>query len=154
VSDSGALCSCGARGCLETFCSGTAIARRGQEWAARRPEGVARLLELSGSTAENISARAVVEAATEGDAAAGQIIRETARWLARALLTLIRLLNPDRIILGGGVAQAGNVLVGPVYEYLEELGSPTLNPSTEIVLAELGTYSALYGAAVLASEVA
>jgi glucokinase len=154
VSDAGALCACGARGCLETFCSGTAIAQRGREWAIRRPEAVARMLELSGGAAEDITSRAVVQAAAEGDVAAGRIIREAARWLSRALLTVIRIVNPEKIILGGGVAQAGKVLLDPVHESLEELGSPSIRYSTEIVLAELGTYSALYGAAALALEVA
>ena len=152
VSDSGVVCSCGARGCLETFCSGSAIAQRGREWAVRRPESVARMIELSGGSADQITAKAVVQAAAEGDTAAGRIIREAARWLARALLTVIRVLNPDRIILGGGVALAGNVLLEPVHESLEELSSPTIHYSTEIVLAELGSNSPLYGAAAMALE--
>jgi len=152
VSDSGVICSCGARGCLETFCSGQAIAQRGREWAARRPDSVARMIELSGGNPDEITARAVVQAAAEGDLAAGHIIREAARWLARALLTVIRLINPDKIVLGGGVAQAGILLLGPVREVLEEYRSPSIRYSTEIVLAELGVYSPLYGAAALALE--
>jgi glucokinase len=154
VSDSGALCSCGARGCLETFCSGIAIARRGQEWATRRPESVARMIELSGGVIENITAQAVVQAAAEGNTAAQEILREIGRWLGRALLVVIRLLNPDKIVLGGGVAQAGKLLLDPVHEALEELKSPTIRYSTEIVLAELGTLSPLYGAAALALQTA
>lgn len=152
VSDSGATCSCGAKGCLETFCSGTAVSLRAREWAARRPEAVARMVELSGGSAENITARAVAQAAVEGDTIAASIIREAARWLARAVLTVIRVMNPDKIILGGGVAQAGKVLLDPVHEHLGELGSPSIAYSTEIVLAELGSYSPLYGAAALALE--
>ncbi len=154
VSDSGVVCSCGGRGCLETFCSGRAIAQRGQDWAARRPERVVRIVELSGGRAEQITAQAVVQAAAEGDLAAAQILREVARWLARALLIVIRLVNPDRIVLGGGVAQAGSVLLTPVHEFLEDLGSPSIGYSTEIRLAELGLYSPLYGAAALALEIA
>jgi len=154
VSDSGALCSCGARGCLETFSSGTAIARRGQEWAARRPESVARMIELSGGVIENITAQAVVQAAAEGDTAAEEILRESGRWLGRALLVVIRLLNPDKIVLGGGVAQAGKLLLDPVHQALEELRSPAIWYSTEIVPAELGTLSPLYGAAALALQMA
>ncbi len=153
VSDSGVVCSCGGRGCLETFCSGTAIAQRGREWAARRPERVARIVELGGGKADSLSAKAVFQAAAEGDMAAVQIIREAARWLARALLMVIRILNPDRVILGGDVAQAGAVLLSPVREFLEELGSPSIGYTTEIVLAELGSDSSLYGAAALALDI-
>jgi len=112
------------------------------------------MVELSGGTAGDITCKGVVQAAAEGDVAASRIIREAARWLARALLTVIRIVNPDKIILGGGVAQAGNILLDPVHEFLEELGSPSIRYSTEVVLAELGTYSALCGAAALALEVA
>ncbi len=152
VSDSGTVCSCGATGCLETFCSGTAIARRGREWATRRPEGVARMIELSGGDAENISAKAVFQAAAEGDIPAAQIISEAARWLARAILTVIRVLNPEKIVVGGGVAQAGLLLLGPLRGFLQEMSSPALSFSTEIVQAELGPYAPLYGAAALALE--
>jgi glucokinase len=153
VSDTGALCSCGARGCLETFCSGPAIAQRGQEWATRRPDSVARLIEISGGVIEKITARAVIQAASEGDMAAERILREAGRWLGRALLVVIRLLNPDKIILGGGVAQAGKLLLDPVLEALDEQRSPTIRYSTEIALAELGVFSPIYGAAGLALEV-
>lgn len=153
VSESGVLCSCGARGCLETFCSGAAIAQRGREWAIRRPEGMDRMIELSGGgSPENITAKAVLQAAAEGNVAATHILRETTRWLARGLLTVIRILNPDKIILGGGVAQAGKVLLDPVQEHLGELASPTIGYSTSIVLADLGSNSALYGAAAIALD--
>lgn len=152
VSGSGALCSCGGHGCLETFCSGSAIAARGREWAVRRPERVERILELSGGKAELVSAKAIVQAAAEGDQAAAQILQEVAQWLARALIIVIRLINPDRIILGGGVAQAGEVFLAPVRESLGALASPTVGYTTEVVLAELAEYSPLYGAAALALD--
>jgi glucokinase len=154
LSDTGALCSCGARGCLETFCSGTAIAQRGQELAARRPESGARMIELSGGVIENITAQAVVQAAAEGNPGAEGILLEVGRWLGRALLIVIRLLNPDIIVLGGGVAQAGRVLLDPVRTGLDELKSPAIRSTTEIVLADLGMFSPLYGAAALALEAA
>lgn len=154
VSNSGAVCACGARGCLESFCSGTAIAAGAREWAARRPESIGRLLELSGGRVENISSRAVAQAAAEGDSMAVGIIQETARWLARAILVVVRVLNPDKVVLGGGVARAGNVLLRPVTESLREMASPSLEYSTEIVLAELENYSPLYGAAAMAMELA
>ncbi|MBZ5561066.1 MAG: ROK family protein [Acidobacteriia bacterium] len=150
VSDSGAPCSCGARGCLEVFCSGTAIAERGREWGRRRPEGVARMIELSAGQVEEITAKTVALAAAEGDPTAVTIMKEVGRWLARGVLTIVRIVNPDRVVLGGGVSQAGVVLLNPVREALQEFESPTIKYSTEIVLAELGTLSPLYGAAAVA----
>jgi glucokinase len=152
VSESGVTCACGARGCLETFCSGSAIALRGREWAERRPERASRLLELSGGNVDDITAHAVAQAAAEGDTMALGIIHESARWLARVILTLIRIINPDKIILGGGVAGAGELLLGPVRESLQDFASPTVGYSTEIVLAGLGNYSPLYGGAAMAID--
>jgi glucokinase len=154
VSDSGVACVCGGRGCLETFCSGTAIALRGREWVDRRPESADRMLKLSGGQVENITARAVAEAAAAGDSMAIGIIEESAHWLARGLLMIVRVLNPDKIILGGGVARAGNVLLDPVRESMREFSSPTLSYSTEVALAELENYSPLYGAASMALDLA
>ena len=93
-------------------------------------------------------------AALEGDSVARSIVQESARWLGRALLTVIRILDPDRIVLGGGVALAGSVLLDPVRDTMREFGSPSIGYSTEIVLAELENYSPLYGAAAMALDLA
>ncbi len=152
VSESGVVCSCGAKGCLETFCSGRAIAERGKEWARRRPDSVERVLEMSGGNVDQITAKSVVQAAMEGDSVALSILQEAGRWLGRALLTVIRIVDPDRIVLGGGVAQAGNVLLGPVRDAMQQFSSPSIGYSTEIVLAELENFSPLYGAAAMALD--
>ncbi len=150
VSDSGARCSCGGRGCLESFSSGAAIEARAREYAERRPERVERMVELSGGS--EITAKGLMQAAAEGDAAATNILRETTRWLARGLLMVIRILNPDIIVLGGGVAQSGAVLLDGLHGSLNELASPTIIYSTEIVTAALGSYSPLYGAVAMGLE--
>ena len=151
LSDSGERCSCGGRGCLESFSSGRAIETRAREWAERRPERVERIVELSGGAP--ITAKGVMQAAAEGDVAAAHILRETSRWLARGLMMVIRILNPDLIVLGGGVAQSGPVLLDTLHAFLDELSSPTITYSTEIVTAALGNYSPLYGAAALALDI-
>ena len=152
VSETGVLCTCGARGCVETFCSGTAIANRAREWASRRPESAARLVELSGGNRENITAQAVAMAAAEGDPIAVEMVKESALWLARALLIVIRILDPDKIVLGGGVARAGKVLLDPLQEAMRPMASPSLPATTAVVPAELENYSPLYGAAALAMD--
>jgi predicted NBD/HSP70 family sugar kinase len=107
---------------------------------------------LSGGKVENITALAVVQAAIQGDLAAAQILQEIARWLARALMIVIRLVNPGKIVLGGGVWQAGTALLNSVRENVAEMASLSLEQSTKIVLAELGAHSPLYGAAALALD--
>jgi glucokinase len=159
ISDSGMPCSCGAVGCLESFCSGSAIAERGKESGWRRGDGLSRrayghamACPYRGEQGEGITAKEIVQAASEGDAGALHIVQEAAGWLARGLLTVIRILNPDRIILGGGLTLAGQVLLGPLHQCLAGLASPTIGYSTEIVIAELGTYSPLYGVATMATD--
>ena len=151
VADSGSLCSCGGRGCLESFSSGAAMESRALEWAKRRPEHVERMLELSGGP--EITAKGLMLAAAEGDQAANQILKETARWLAHGILMIIRILNPEVIVLGGGVGQSGELLLKALRSSLEGLASPTITYSTETVTAALGTYSALYGAAAMGIDV-
>ncbi len=147
ISDSGSLCSCGGRGCLESFSSGAAMESRALEWSKRRPEHVERMLELSGGP--EITAKGLMMAAAEGDQPANQILKETARWLAHGILMIIRILNPEVIVLGGGVGQSGELLLKTLRNALDEIASPTITYSTEIVSATLGTYSALYGAAAI-----
>lgn len=154
VSEAGGVCSCGGRGCLETFCSGTAIALRAQGFAQRKPDVVPRILELSGDDPLKVTAEMVFTAAAEGESGAIYIVSEAARWLARGLMMIIRLIDPERIVLGGGVARAGQDLLGPVKSNLDQLASPSLIVSTVISLPELGDLSPLYGAAALAAEVA
>ena len=152
VSDAGALCSCGGRGCLETICSGTAIGLRGRGLARRKPEVMARSLELASGDPERITAEVVFDAASEGERSAQFIVREAARALAKALLISIRILNPEVIILGGGVALAGKALLDPVHEFLDEFSAPMLEHSTRVALAELEKHSPLYGAAAIALD--
>ena len=154
ISEAGNTCACGAVGCLESFSSGWAIAERGREWRRRRGDSLAALGDSSRSRSEGITAREIAQAAAQGDPADLEIMRAAARSLARGLLTVIRILNPDRIILGGGLIQAGAVLLDPLRESLAKLASPTIGYSTEIVAAGLGAYSPLYGAAAMALDLA
>lgn len=150
MADSGPKCDCGSRGCLESFSSGSAIGQAAREWAERRPDRTLRMVELAGGEVERVTAKEVALAAAEGDPTARRIFLDAGGWLGRGLLTIIRIVNPDMIVLGGGVAQAGKLLLDPIHDVFEARKSPALPVTTEIVIAELGTYSALHGAAALA----
>jgi glucokinase len=151
--DSDSLCTCGLySGCTEALSSGRSLDRKAREFAASHPREAARIIELAGGRAENVTARDLARAAEEGDPAAAALFNEAIGWLARALLIAIRLLDPDKIVLGGGVAQAGDFLLRSIDRQLKRWWSPQFPYSTEIVLAELGNYSPLYGAAALALE--
>ncbi len=152
MADSGPRCNCGARGCLEAFSSGSAIGQAAREWASRRSDAMLRMVELAGGDVERVTAKEVAQAAAEGDPIARRIFHDAGRWLGRGLTTVIRIVNPDKIVLGGGVSQAGKLLLDPIHEVMEERKSPALPVTTEVVIAELGTNSALYGAVALALD--
>ncbi len=143
-------CCCGVTGCLESIASGTAIGRFAQERAAGRvsgPGAMDRIIELAGGQVENITAKAVLQAMAQGDEAGVSIAQIAAAALSRGLVAVIRLLSPDRIVLGGGVAQAGEPFLSLVRGSLSQFDTASFPARTPVVLAELGEDSPLYGAA-------
>ncbi len=150
VQTDGPLCACGNPGCLERMASGTNIARRAVEMLAARPSEGAVLRRIAGGGAP--TAAMVFAAAREGDELAREIREETAEYLAIGIGSILHILAPQAVVLGGGVAQAGEELLAPLrrglathvhYVPLDRIG---------IVAAELGHDSALLGAMTLASE--
>lgn len=107
VDPNGPRCNCGARGCLETFIGGPALARLGRQ--AAQTEAHTLLQQYS-----SITAKEVYEAAQAGDAAANQIVEQAGIYLGRALQQLIMFYDVDCIVLGGGVARAGNAFLQPL----------------------------------------
>jgi glucokinase len=141
-------CACGRRGCLEAYASGTNIARRAREAVAR---GEASSL-ASLASREALTARDVVEAASAGDALAHRVWEDTTRMLGSAVATILDVLNPELVVLGGGVTNAGDMLLGPVREVaLREAMAPAAG-SAEIVLAALGERLGIVAAASVALD--
>ncbi len=139
----GPVCNCGRRGCLEAVASGTAIAKQAQRALARGARTRLRALRGAG---RNLSAELVVEAARAGDRVAIAILAEAGGVLGRALGSLINLLNPELIILGGGVSQAGPLLTGPMRASLKQSSFPEPRAAARIVRARLGQDAGLVGA--------
>lgn len=132
----GPRCSCGNRGCLEAVASGTGIARRARVlMQGRRRPG-----------ATPVSAEWVVTAARAGDRLAAAVLIEAGTALGRALGSLVNLLNPEVIILGGGVSQAGRLLMSPMRASLADASFPEARAATRIVRARLGQDAGLVGA--------
>ncbi len=104
----GPVCGCGARGCLEALASGTAIARRGEELVTRGESKVlAELREREGP----VTAEMMKRAADLGDAAGREAFRQGGHYLGVALASYVNIFNPQAILIGGGVAQAGDLLM-------------------------------------------
>ncbi len=147
----GRLCGCGNRGCWEQYASGSALVAEAREFARRSPGAAVRLLQLSGGTPEGIKGPEVTAAAREGDAAALQCFDIIGRWLGEGLADLAAILDPGCFVLGGGVSEAGDLLLAQTRAAFENsLTGRQYRPHAPVVLAELGPEAGMIGAADLA----
>jgi glucokinase len=139
--------NCPNRGCLETFASGTALAREGRAAAEREPESaLGRALAEGGK----IDGKAVTDAAMGGDRVAAAVVAEAGHRLGAGLSSLANIFEPEVIVLGGGVATAvGELMLGPAREQLRSRALPPMN-ETPVKLAELGVEAGMIGAAEMA----
>jgi glucokinase len=146
----GRACGCGNLGCWEQYASGSALVRAAREVAHERKEDARRLLQLAGSL-ENIDGPTVTMAANEGDTAAIDCFDEIGRWLGQGMADLAAVLDPGRFVVGGGVADAGELLLRPAREtFGHSLSGRGHRPAPDIVAAQLGSDAGLIGAADLA----
>jgi glucokinase len=151
VEEGGRRCGCGSRGCWERYASGTALVREAVELATVSPATSARLLELAGGQPEHITGRDITRAAQEGDEAALECFSVIGMWLGHGMAALAAAFDPGMFVLGGGVAEAGEVLRAPTARALEErLTAPSYRPWPRVTMAELGSSAGIVGAADLA----
>jgi glucokinase len=149
----GLLCGCGNYGCWEQYASGSALLREARALARSQPQLAKRLLELAGGDPEAIIGRMVTQAAAEGDGSARGLLAELGRWLGEGIADLANVLDPAAVVIGGGVSEAGDLLLGPAREAYEALLSAgSHRPHLQIVAAELGNDAGLIGAADLARQ--
>jgi glucokinase len=147
----GRICGCGNRGCWEQYVSGNALVAEAREFARRSPGAAAALLQLAGGSAEGIDGPAVTQAALEGDNVALRCFEIVGHWLGTGLADLAAILDPGCFVIGGGVSEAGDLLIGPARAAFESgLTGSAYRPLAEIKLAEMGTDAGLIGAADLA----
>ncbi len=137
--ENGRQCNCGRRGCLENYASATGIVRTAEEVLEKSTEP-------SMLKSENLSAKAVFDAAAEGDRAALKTVDIFGRYLGRALANIATIVDPEVIVLGGGVVRAGEIVRATVEKYYRESAFKTVR-ETRIVLAELANDAGMYGAA-------
>ena len=148
VAEDGALCACGNTGCLETSFGGAALARRATEAAlAGSSPRLAESLAKDGQ----LTAVTVGAAAAAGDAVAMDLIRVGARSLGRVLAGLVSFLNPGLIVIGGGLAGLGHVVLAEVRSVVYRQSLPLATGNLPIVLSEVGDWAGVIGAAHLVS---
>lgn len=151
VDPNGPVCSCGNTGCLEAVFSGAGLARDATV-AARsgNSPALAERLTANGS----LSARDVADGAAEGDVACIQLIRDGGHRLGSVLASLVSFANPSMIVIGGGLAQLGHLLLAEIRSAVYRRSLPLATGNLPVVLSELGSRAGVTGAAVLASRVA
>jgi len=151
VIEGGLRCGCGNRGCWEQYGSGRALVRDAQDFARISPSLAQRMLELAGGDPEKITGPEVTRAAQEGDPAALEIYRVIAGSIGYGMADLAAALDPAVFVIGGGVADAGELLREPVEKaYLERLTGRGRRPLAKVLIAQLGGEAGIVGAADLA----
>lgn len=151
VIEGGLRCGCGNRGCWEMYGSGRALVREAREMARISPSLSARMLELAGGDPEKITGPEVTQAAREGDPAALEAFRVVAGSIGFGVADLAAILDPAVFVIGGGVADAGEMLREPIERaFHERLTARGRRPTARVVLAQLGGEAGMVGAADLA----
>ncbi|MEU8297212.1 ROK family glucokinase [Micromonospora sp. NPDC048909] len=150
----GHQCGCGRLGCIEQYASGSALVRFARAAARQEPNRAAALLELAGGEAEAITGPMVTAAAKGGDPISAEAFAQVGRWLGTSLADMAQILDPQVLVVGGGVIDAGDLLMGPTRRsFTESLAQRSRLPVAEILPAELGNRAGVIGAADLARRI-
>ena len=148
VDPKGLPCPCGRRGCWERYASGSGLRRIARE--AALAGRAAKVMALAGGDADALRGEHVVRAAEEGDGEANEMLGELAWWLALGLANLANVLDPELIVVGGGLAAAGATFLEPTRRaFFDQLEGSSVRPRIDIVAAELGDRGGAVGAAVV-----
>lgn len=151
VDPHGPPCPCGQRGCWERFASGSGLGSLAREAAAVHPLG--RMAELAGGDPESVRGEHATAAAAEGDREAVAVMATFGRWVALGLASLANIFDPQLFVLGGGLVEAGEILLAPVRDaFTGMVLAGAHRPAIAIVAAALGEHAGAIGAALLAGE--
>ena len=143
----GVPCTCGNNGCVERYCSATALIRTAQQECYAFPDSL--MMKKAEGDPEKINARIVIDSAKEGDEPALRVFASFARYLAMAINNITAFMDPDMIVLGGGVSNAGKFLLDAVNALLPRFQMFKALPIPTLALASLGNEAGIIGAAML-----
>lgn len=144
----GPICGCGDRGCLEAYASGPSIVAMAQEYIKGGKSTRYRELAQDGE----ITPYLVAKAAQEGDPVAKRIFQIVGSYIGIGLTSVINLLNPEKVIIGGGVADAGDILFDPIKKTIKDRAMAVAGSAVEIVPAQLGNSAGVIGASLLVTN--
>jgi glucokinase len=146
----GRLCACGNRGCWEQYASGTALGQTAREVALTSRAAAGRLLERVDGRAERLTGEDVARTAADGDPLALELVTEVGTWLGQGIADLAAVLDPEVVVIGGGVSVLGELVLGPARTRLDRaLPGRGFRPGPRVVAAQLGAQAGLIGAADL-----
>ncbi|CAG0938708.1 glucokinase [Candidatus Brocadiaceae bacterium] len=140
IQTDGPQCKCGNRGCVEVYASATGMVRRFKELLK---SGIPSLLKVS----SEITAKMINDAALQGDKASLDVIEETGRYLGIALINIMHVLNPEMIVLAGGMIGSGELLMNPIRQITTQRAFEASYKDTKIVFSQLGNDAGIIGAA-------
>jgi glucokinase len=150
VDVNGPRCGCGSRGCIEAFASGPAIAAMGMKAVVQGRNTV--LADLSGRDLNRITPELICEAAIAGDTVALEIYEFAGMIIGAGVANVVTALNPRRVVIGGGIAAAGELILDPIRRSMRDRVLLTDANYVEVVPAQLGNNAGLIGAAVWARQ--
>ncbi len=147
----GRVCGCGNYGCWEQYCSGKALVKAVQEVSRAQSPRASDMLERVGGDPADITGQVITAAAQEGDRLAVEAFEEIGHWLGVGLADLVAVFDPAVIVVGGGVSEAGDLLLGPAQSaFHRQLSGRGHRPDAQLRLATLANTAGLIGAADLA----
>ena len=151
----GHRCPCGNRGCWEQYASGNALEREARELIGARSPMAHRLSEICEGEPDRLSGPQVTQAAREGDPLSVELLADVGRWLGTGIAGLVAAFDPHCVIVGGGVSDAGDLLLDPTREsMLRSLVGRGYRAEPPILLAKLGPQAGFIGAADMARSAA
>lgn len=143
----GPICGCGDTGCLEAFASGPSIVAMAQDYIKGGKS--TKFREMAAAEGGEITPYMVAKAAEAGDPVAKRIFEIVGEYIGIGLTSVINLLNPEKVIIGGGVAEAGDLLFDPIRKTIKERAMVVAGEAVEIVPAQLGNSAGVIGASML-----
>jgi len=147
----GRICNCGQEGCWERYASGTALGLSAQAAATAQVERAGALLAAAGGDVDAIEGPHVTELAAQGDELSRELVAELGHWIGEGIAMMAAVLDPMRVVVGGGVAEAGELMLGPARAaYDKYLTARSHRPRLEIEVATMGNDAGIIGAADVA----
>ncbi|HEN9255195.1 TPA: ROK family glucokinase [Streptococcus agalactiae] len=143
-------CTCGNKGCLETVASATGVVRVARQLAEQYEGSSA--IKAAIDNGDTVTSKDIFIAAEDGDKFANSVVERVSRYLGLAAANISNILNPDSVVIGGGVSAAGEFLRSRVEKYFVTFAFPQVKKSTKIKIAELGNDAGIIGAASLANQ--